>query len=277
MSEGKQINRFGFIPNGKLEKAKFFLSVILSAVLITAAVWFIVSCISIYRNDEYPHFSRESVAGHLKNVAPISLISIALAIACGVVSLFAKEPKIRSIPIRKKTLLKIFKDKLSDFSTSDEHNTLERRERKRRKSIILISLSVSIVFVTVALIFVLDPSRYTLDDVNTDIAYSAVIAMISVILTFAVCYAASVFLDKSYVAELQKTKEEIKRLRLTSISDEEYEIRSLRKNEGHTVALVRVTVIAVAIAFIIAGIFNGGMADVLGKAVRICTECIGLG
>ena len=28
---------------------------------------------------------------------------------------------------------------------------------------------------------------------------------------------------------------------------------------------------------ILLGILNGGMADVLGKAIRICTECIGLG
>jgi hypothetical protein len=54
-------------------------------------------------------------------------------------------------------------------------------------------------------------------------------------------------------------------------------LASLSKNEGHTVLLVRVIIFAVAVTFIILGIFNGGMADVLGKAVRICTECIGLG
>ena len=40
---------------------------------------------------------------------------------------------------------------------------------------------------------------------------------------------------------------------------------------------VRVLVIALALVFIIMGIANGGMADVLSKAVKICTECIGLG
>jgi hypothetical protein len=40
---------------------------------------------------------------------------------------------------------------------------------------------------------------------------------------------------------------------------------------------VRVVVFAVGVAFIVLGIRNGGMADVLGKAIRICTECIGLG
>ncbi|MCR5343420.1 MAG: thioredoxin [Butyrivibrio sp.] len=40
---------------------------------------------------------------------------------------------------------------------------------------------------------------------------------------------------------------------------------------------VRLTVLALAIIFIIIGIFNGSMSDVLIKASKICTECIGLG
>ena len=40
---------------------------------------------------------------------------------------------------------------------------------------------------------------------------------------------------------------------------------------------VRGAILMLAVVFIIVGIVNGGMADVLGKAVRICTECIGLG
>ena len=40
---------------------------------------------------------------------------------------------------------------------------------------------------------------------------------------------------------------------------------------------VRGLIAAVGALFILLGIANGGMADVLGKAIRICTECIGLG
>jgi hypothetical protein len=40
---------------------------------------------------------------------------------------------------------------------------------------------------------------------------------------------------------------------------------------------VRAVILAVGILFVVLGVINGGMADVLGKAVRICTECIGLG
>ena len=39
----------------------------------------------------------------------------------------------------------------------------------------------------------------------------------------------------------------------------------------------RLAVLAAAIVLIVLGVLNGGMADVLGKAINICTECIGLG
>jgi hypothetical protein len=41
--------------------------------------------------------------------------------------------------------------------------------------------------------------------------------------------------------------------------------------------IIRGSVVAVAVAFVVVGIINGGMNDVFTKAVAICTECIGLG
>ena len=41
--------------------------------------------------------------------------------------------------------------------------------------------------------------------------------------------------------------------------------------------IVRAVVLVIAIVFIVLGVINGGMEDVLQKAIRICTECIGLG
>ena len=35
--------------------------------------------------------------------------------------------------------------------------------------------------------------------------------------------------------------------------------------------------IIVSVGFIVLGIVNGGALDVLAKAVRICSECIGIG
>ena len=41
--------------------------------------------------------------------------------------------------------------------------------------------------------------------------------------------------------------------------------------------LIRRILMAAAVCMIIAGIINGSMLDVLYKAVKICTECVGLG
>lgn len=45
---------------------------------------------------------------------------------------------------------------------------------------------------------------------------------------------------------------------------------------AHT-GVVRLILYAAAVVFIVLGVMNGGLYDVLVKAVNICTECIGLG
>ncbi len=40
---------------------------------------------------------------------------------------------------------------------------------------------------------------------------------------------------------------------------------------------MRVGLLALAVVFVIIGIFNGSMNDVFVKAVKVCTECVGLG
>ena len=49
------------------------------------------------------------------------------------------------------------------------------------------------------------------------------------------------------------------------------------KGTKESVNKVRLAVLVLAIVFIVVGIFNGSMSDVLIKASKICTECIGLG
>ena len=41
--------------------------------------------------------------------------------------------------------------------------------------------------------------------------------------------------------------------------------------------IVRALLLIAAIGLILAGLLNGGARDVFAKAVRICTECVGLG
>ena len=42
-------------------------------------------------------------------------------------------------------------------------------------------------------------------------------------------------------------------------------------------AMLRGVLLVLALGLIVLGVLNGGARDVLAKAVRICSECIGLG
>ena len=44
-----------------------------------------------------------------------------------------------------------------------------------------------------------------------------------------------------------------------------------------SIVVMRAVLLAAAIVFIVLGVMNGGVYDVLVKAINICTECIGLG
>lgn len=46
---------------------------------------------------------------------------------------------------------------------------------------------------------------------------------------------------------------------------------------GKNIIIIRAGLIAVGIILSVIGIHNGGYADIMNKAIRICYECIGIG
>jgi len=72
---------------------------------------------------------------------------------------------------------------------------------------------------------------------------------------------------------IRSVEKEILLLRHAACCTDKYTGTSESKNP----ALLRTTLYFLAIVFIVWGVLNGGLYDVLVKAINICTECIGLG
>ena len=53
--------------------------------------------------------------------------------------------------------------------------------------------------------------------------------------------------------------------------------RSVRRAASPKVLALRTALIALAAVLILAGILNGGLAELLAKGAAVCSECIGLG
>lgn len=53
--------------------------------------------------------------------------------------------------------------------------------------------------------------------------------------------------------------------------------RSEEAAKAKKLRVARIAVLLIAVIFVVAGIINGSMEDMLIKAINICTECVGLG
>jgi len=72
--------------------------------------------------------------------------------------------------------VRITEKKLSEEHLSEDYRDTCATEASFRAKVMTAIGALSTVITAVALIIIIDPSRYTVSDVNTDIAYSSVIA-----------------------------------------------------------------------------------------------------
>ena len=125
-------------------------------------------------------------------------------------------------------------------------------------------------------ILILNPNKYTIENLNSDIVSSVFIALPAVVVGFG----SAIFAKQVCLASLSRAtaviKEEMKAMGERPKAEPKPHFTETVYYRAITVA-VRASVTALALVFIVLGIMNGGMADVINKAVKICTECIGLG
>ena len=86
--------------------------------------------------------------------------------------------------------------------------------------------------------------------------------------------ASAVLQEKSMQREIEAAKEQI---RLEKTTDVQPEAESSGKQACVRARMLRAVLLILACALVVAGVFNGSARDVFGKAVKICTECVGLG
>ena len=80
--------------------------------------------------------------------------------------------------------------------------------------------------------------------------------------------------EKSMEREILAAKEQIK---LEKAGGVKPEANGGKGQTADRARFLRIALLIVAVMMIVAGTFNGSARDVFGKAVKICTECIGLG
>ena len=246
-------------------------SIVTAVLVLMAGICFIISCLSIYRSGEKP-FSTATVAAHFRAIRVPVIACIAAVVVSAIVSIVFPPDAGKTKAIRAHTdILASLKSKAGTI-TDEELSSQATREKKRQKNIrffigcILFGASVPHLF------YFADASHFTVESLNQNVLTCILLLSLSALVILAALITGSQLTKRCLQRQITIYKTALAKGKCDGIPTVKE-----KKTYTHTVLITRCPLFAIAAVFIILGIFNGGVQDVLGKAIAICTECIGLG
>ncbi len=220
-----------------------------------------IKCLNIYSGGS-GEYTREAVSLAFAEISPLVYICV-LTIISGFVLSFFVLPKKQRPAVSDTYKLLAYKNK---YLLDNEQVDKEEKKRKILKTILLVCATVAFV---IPLFYFLDKKNFSVENLNSDIAVAAVAVLIPCVVIFVLAAVCSALCSKSEKKELAIYK--------ASVSNGEAKKVNKVIEDRKAVLYVRLALMCIAVILIILGVFNDGIGDVYGKAVRICTECIGLG
>lgn len=256
-----------------------------SAMLVTVSILFICSCYSIYRSGTSP-FTRESIGAAFSRIAVPTYITISLVIiglAIGIV-IPKDEPKLKG-GRTPRLLCENFSSKVDISKCEDGVKAEIEKARQRREIFKKLRLALLLISAILPLFFLLNPARFPAESgkYNAEILHGTVLYILFLLPSAAFEVFWVIYSDKSYKREYDTLRTLAKSIGIQKPEDKKdggflFCVRKyITDNKAPILLGVRIALVGVALVFIAVGVLNGGMADVLNKAIKICTECIGLG
>lgn len=244
------------------------LRVLLSIATVLFAVLLMVQCVGIYHAGISPEnmgenglrihdiYSREIVAERFSQIAWSFYLWLALLLGTLAV---------RRTP-QKERLLAPVESQLAVLRKRTEETDATRRVKKQRSCLWGAAAALCVVCAVFAGCFLLDMQNFASRDLEP-VMRQLVIAVFPWI---GVAFVGLMLAEEGDYRLLRKELEARKAAPKTKATPAKAE-------NTNATNIVRLVLLGVAVALIVLGIENGGMFDVLVKAINICTECIGLG
>ncbi len=206
-----------------------------------------------------PVYSRQIAGDRLTALLPLFWTAGILAAAGLIVEAAGKPEKGRALRFPE-DVLRGMKSRISELPGEAQ------REERRRKAVYLAALAVSAVCLILSLWFLLDGRNFAGTDLEHTVGQLLLRVGPWVALSLAAWSAAVVYGGRSAEREIALLK---------TLPREKEAPPAKEPGRGRT--YLRLALYALGIVLVAAGAANGGLRDVLVKAINICTECIGLG
>ena len=247
----------------------------ISVLILISAALLILACYQIY--SEGNGFTRELVITQFKNIClPIYICLVSVVVG---IIIHIAIPLERNGNGKQKTNYSMLYEKMrykADVNKCDaELANKIKTERKIRFISVCVCSVLCIAASVPALILILNTDNYDTYKINESIIPAAVTAIIWGVITFILCSVLVIITNASLKREIALIKQAMV-LRVPTVENSKMSYEKSKKKDI-LMWSIKGGIVLVAIALIAVGILNGGLADGLGKAIRICTECIGLG
>ncbi len=258
-------------------------AIFVSLLLALTALLFVISCIGIYRSGDSP-FTRESVGTAIRAIIVPIVLTVACAIGGGILHVCMPPPaeKLRAPKDADATLRRLSKRLPRSLPVDTAASILA--ERKRRCVLWLLLWVYFLLCAVYPAFYVLNSANFVGEALNAEIGIASLL-LLSFALLFTVGALAFAWLRRrSFMREADAVKAFLAapvtgadEMPSSQTSSSASLTAFLRKNADKCRLALRIFVLLLAVLFILLGILNGGMADVVKKAIKICTECIGMG
>jgi hypothetical protein len=256
-----------------MDKKRIFL-IVQSILCVVIALMLAIAAIGIYREglalkatDPLSWiYTREKTAAALVPVLPLIILSLIMTIVGLVMGI--RDGEGHKIVKDTEWLRDMIADRVA--SASDEM----KAERAKQKKMFYAGWAVFALSMIPILLYIANGDHFPNGDLES--MFLSLIAHILpwIAIGLAALMISSVLQEKSLQREIAFAKEQIK-------SEKETNIKPVAKKKEQDVysrlKIFRIALLVLACVLIVAGVFNGSANDVFGKAVNICTECIGLG
>lgn len=252
------------MDQNKIRKIHLLYGWVTAAVLLLTAILLIYSILGIYQSGQRP-FSRESIGAAFQAIALPCWLSIAAVLGGGFLHLALPVEAKKTKPVRdNQALLARFRANADQLPPIAQKDALgHQKKQKMFRALFWILVFVNCLY---PVYYFCQPDHFGVTDITGDVLGAVYVVLIPGIEIFAAGYLWQRWND----ASVQKEIEVYKANDIKPSKVEKVEKKSNLK-------AARMIIAAVAVALIALGIANEGYVDVLGKAIKICTECIGLG
>lgn len=254
------------------KRIRLIYGIVLSVVLVAAAVCLIVGCLNIYHSGGEQTYTPEKVAEAFAPIAWVVYLAIALTVAGWLLHFILPGDKLRmKLGKNEPLILKKLHEK-QDYTRCGDAKIRGaiQKEQKQRKLITVIGFALLGIGSLIFLVYALNFDRYAGEDI-TGIMVNAMWVLLP---CMAVPFGFGIWSGFYARASIRR---EISLMKLVAAPREKAPQATESTKRFSRTQVVRYALLGVAVAFILGGFLFGGWKDVLTKAVNICTECVGLG